>query len=103
MIVTKIINGIIIDYDSCKENYMKYDAMEYRDECDYISDSYDLYCKDRIYYSVIYSNMKVRYSIKGLEREVVFKEVYLEHFLEKNDIIRLSYNRINKRIIPIDR
>ena len=41
MIVTKIIKGKIIDYESCKENYMKCDAMEGRDECDYISDSYD--------------------------------------------------------------
>lgn len=61
--------------------------MEYRDECDYISDSFDLYCRDRIYYSVIYSNMKVRYNIKGLEREVVFMEIYLEYFFEKKDII----------------
>lgn len=87
MIVTKIIYGIIVDYDSFKENYLKCDTMEYRDECDYISDSFDLYCRDRIYYSVIYSNMKVRYNIKGLEIEVVFKEIYLEYFFEKKDII----------------
>lgn len=103
MIVTKIIKGKIIGYESCKENYMKCDAMEGRDECDYISDSYDLYYRDRTYYFIIYSNMRVQYSVKGLEKEVVFKEVYSERFFEKDDIIRLSYNKISKRVFPTDR
>lgn len=47
--------------------------------------------------------MRVQYSVKGLEKEVVFKEVYSERFFEKDDIIRLSYNKISKRVFPTDR
>ena len=102
MLITKIIYGKIVNYDFCKENYIKYDYTENIYECDYMLGSYDWKYRDRTCYSVTYHNMRVQYFINGEKQEMVFKEAYMERFLDKNDVVRLTYNRISKKVLLVN-
>lgn len=105
MLISKKVIGTVVSYASHAERCVKYNDVEcifdemYEYNC---HDAYGDYCRERHEYYEVYSDLKVKYLLKGEEIIVDFDRVILDKFIKENDKIMLRVGRFNKNKVWID-